>query len=96
MNYPLLMKIKPRLHCPKIQISGIILESPQRKVQLKSLAEFGSLTDGNVQTITIDDPSKELKNFTAQESRDTLRVDCSNTNSQYVAISVKNHELKNE
>ena len=49
-----------------------------------------------MQTITIDDPSKELKNFTSQESRDTLRVDCSNTNSQYVAISVKNHELKNE
>ena len=34
MNYPLLMKIKPRLFCPKILMGGIILESPQRKVQL--------------------------------------------------------------
>ena len=95
-NFPLLMKIRPKLICPKIQLSGIILESPQRKVQLKSLAEFGSLTDGNVQTITIGEASKEFKNFTTVESRDTLRVDCSNTNSQYVAISVKNHELRND
>ena len=31
-NFPLLMKIKPKLNCPKILLSGIFLESPTRKV----------------------------------------------------------------
>ena len=80
-NFPLLMKIKPKLNCPKILLSGIFLESPTRKVQLKSLAEFGSLTDGNVQTISIGDAAKEFKNFASVESRETLKADLSNTNS---------------
>ena len=47
-RFPLLMKIKPKLECPKIKLSGIILESPKRKVQLRGLAEFGSLEDGHL------------------------------------------------
>ena len=48
ISFPLLMKIKPKLECPKIRLPGIILESPKRKVQLRGLAEFGSLADGHL------------------------------------------------
>ena len=48
ISFPLLMKTKPKLECPRIKLPGIILESPKRKVQLRGLAEFGSLTDGRL------------------------------------------------
>ena len=32
INYPMVMKKKPRIDCPQIRMKGIILESPKRKV----------------------------------------------------------------
>ena len=32
INYPMVMKKKPRIECPPIRLKGIILESPKRKV----------------------------------------------------------------
>ena len=96
MSFPILMKIKPKLECPKIRLSGIILESPKRKVQLRGLAEFGSLADGHLQRVDLgSNASNEYNNPPIKESRDTLKVEGSTSISQYVAISVKNHELKN-
>ena len=46
INYPIVMKMKPRMQCPPIRMKGIILESPRRKVQIKSLGEFISLSEG--------------------------------------------------
>lgn len=46
VNYPMVMKVKPRIECPPIRMKGIILESPNKKVQIKGLSEFISLTDG--------------------------------------------------
>ena len=46
LNYTMVMKQKPRIECPLIRMKGIILESPKRKVQIKGLSEFISLTDG--------------------------------------------------
>ena len=46
INYPMVMKLKPRMECPPIRMKGIILESPKRKVQIKGLGEFISLNEG--------------------------------------------------
>ncbi len=46
ISYPMIMKVRPRLECPPILLKGIILESFNRKVQVKGLGEFISLTDG--------------------------------------------------
>ena len=46
MNYTMVMKQKPRIECPPIRMKGIILESPKRKVQIKGISEFISLSDG--------------------------------------------------
>lgn len=45
MNYPIVMKTRPRLECPILSLEGIILECPKRKVQIKSLSEFIRLVE---------------------------------------------------
>lgn len=99
-NYPLVMKIKPKLECPPIRMRGIILESPKRKVQIKCLSEFISLTDGlfNRPKLQLPDPKPDHSPLSIiKDSRETLRNEYSNPasslDSTYVAVPVINHEL---
>lgn len=83
INYPMLMKVKPRIECPPIRMKGIILESPNKKVQIKGLSEFISLTDGLFSRPKLKIPHNTnqeqsfsaMKMATNQESRETLHPD---------------------
>ena len=82
LNYSLVIKNKPRVECPPIRMRGVILESPKRKVQVKGISEFISLTDGVMNTSRGKVPiprSQEPVISRFRESRETLRPDPSDS-----------------